>query len=96
MNGLIKKCNNKTEVTELLVNDKVVQNPNDVCNVFNNHFIKAGQEVQSPIDSVESDKSTLSHVSPSHMRLKFKKVSELRICKIVDSMKSRCALAMMT
>ena len=45
INNLIRKSNDKSQITELQVNGMKLNKENDICNAFNEHFAKAGQRV---------------------------------------------------
>ena len=47
-----QKCN--TNVSKLIINDKIIKNPNDISNAFNKFFCEIGHELASQFDSNEN------------------------------------------
>ena len=47
LNSLIKKSSNKNDTIKLLEDGAKVNAPQEICNVFNRHFIEAGVKVAS-------------------------------------------------
>ena len=89
INNLIRKSNDKSQITELQVNGMKLNKENDICNAFNEHFAKAGQRVQDTIPDGKPKKSPLSYLKRISNCLLFSPVSELTICTIVMSLKSK-------
>ena len=86
LNGLIKKANNKSEITELKFENKILHEHPSICEAFNTHFVTAGQRVQN---TIERDKDIVSNDSLRHVpyvseSFKFPRVTEMQICKIVE------------
>ena len=89
INNLIRKSNDKSQITELQVNGMKLNKENDICNAFNEHFAKAGQRVRDTIPDGKPKKSPLSYLKRISNCLLFSPVSELTICEIVMSLKSK-------
>ena len=93
INGLLRKSNNKTEITELLYNSEVLTNKNQISGAFNEHFSTAGKRIQSSISPLSSGSQTvndpLKFVKRINVNLKFSMVSESYVTQIVQHMKSK-------
>ena len=89
MNSLIKKVNNKFEITEIIdENGSVCSNQQEICNIFNKHFASAGKKVQQSIaESSEIDPT--KYVRRVETKMKFSPVSEGELCKIVLNLKDK-------
>ena len=55
MNGIIKRTNNRTEIVELLADNKLCTDESEICEAFNVHFSGVGRKVQ---DTVPASKET--------------------------------------
>ena len=51
VNSLLKKTNNKLDTPELLQNKVLYSGDSDICKIFNEHFVLAGEQVKSTIPS---------------------------------------------
>ena len=91
INGILHKSNNKTEIVELIVNDKCVREESEISNIFNNHFAKAGQKVQSSI--LPAGENSVSdpcyYVKECKKSMRFSRITEGQICRIVSKMQSK-------
>ena len=91
MNNLIKKTNNRHEIVELSYNGILHKDRHDICQAFNDHFPTVGNRVRSSIsnkqDVVVSDLARKQKAVSN--RLKFKRVTESEICRIVEKLKSK-------
>ena len=89
INGIMKKSNNKTKIVELLQNDILITEKTDICKIFNDHFSSAGQRVQDSISNCASSVNYKDFLKPVESKLKFPRVTEGQICRIVSKMKSK-------
>ena len=71
-----------------MIGDEVVKNQNNVCDAFNKHFSKAGLKVQESIDK-SSSLDPLSLLPKLNSRLKFDRITEGQICKVVESLQPK-------
>ena len=90
LNDLIKKCNNKLSSIELIDNNKLVTDTEEVCDLFNRHFASAGKKVHDSVTQPNTKSinvcAGIKHVSRN---MRFKKVTEGEICKIVANLKPK-------
>ena len=96
INGLLKKVNNKSEIVEICHNGRTCTGKEDICNVFNNHFASVGKHIQNSVNDSENDDKVcgskighLSNVPNVKTNLKFVRVMEMQICKIVERLKPK-------
>ena len=89
INGILKKTNNKHEITELLVNGKQTDNSQTICDFFNEQFATAGKRVQSSIKLDHDAKDAVSYVKRVKNKMKFKRITEGHICKLVGNLKAK-------
>ena len=90
VNNLLKKSNNRTEVTKLLCNKNLITDSSEICNAFNAHFVTAGQRVQnSIIKGSSADVNECETVDYIRESMTLPCVTEGQICKIVQNMKSK-------
>ena len=85
------KTNNKLSTPELLSDGKRLSEPLDVSSHFNEHFANVGNKVQS---SIERDTNVIMNgklieVPRVVKNVKFGRVTELQLCKIVDRLKPK-------
>ena len=88
VNHLVKKTNNKCEITELLINGQIVNSQAEISDAFNVHFSEAGVRVQDSIPATnQADPCKL--VKPVTSKMSFKRVTEGQICNIVSKLKNK-------
>ena len=88
--SLLKKANNKTEITQLLCNNKIVSNQVDICETFNKHFAEAGKRIQSSISTKDINvRPPQSNVMPCNKKLMFRRISDSYLCRIVSNLKPK-------
>ena len=87
VNGLQKKANNRHSIVEIIHNGNRLTTKTEISDAFNEHFTTAGMKVQDMI-GVHNDKSSsiLSSIKGIKNTLKFRSVSEMEICTIVDKL----------
>ena len=88
VNGIVRKTSNRTEITSLLYDNKVHSAESDICESLNKHFSSVGKKVHSTIEEV-TDGDPYKFVKCAKSTLKFERVSESRICRIVMNMKPK-------
>ena len=84
--GLLKKSHNRHGIVELLYNDKLHRGDKNICNAFNEHFAGAGKRVQ---ETVKNNREVDDETVKISNKLRFKKVTEGRICKLVQQLKDK-------
>ena len=89
VNCLVRKTQNKSDITELLYDGKVVTGEQEICNTLNEHFVKAGLNVQTTIKNSNVSGVSLSAIPRINKQLKFRHVTESHICKIISNMKPK-------
>ena len=80
INRIVKRVNNKHEITELLVDGKNVMNEQSICNALNDHFATVGKCTQDTIGP-SGDKDPLNFVDCVKSKFKFSRITEGEICK---------------
>ena len=88
INGVLKNCNNKMETVELLYDGHLLTDKKQICNAFNEHFVKIGSRVQSSITNTDTA-DLCSNIHRAGKEMKFSPVTEGEICKIVNKMKNK-------
>ena len=88
INGIVKKTNNRHEITELLYDGRTMSSESEICEAFNKHFANAGKLVQDSITKHE-DGDPYKHVPKIENKMVFKRVTESQICRIVDNLKAK-------
>ena len=88
INGILKKSHNKSSIVEIKVNDKIICEQNEICDVLNDHFASTGNHLQSTIAQCKDDRNACSFVKTAGNlnKFAFKQVSEGEIHKIVSKM----------
>ena len=86
----MKKRLNKLHIKELFFDGRVITGDSEVANAFNDHFASAGSKIQAkiPVRKTPADK-IMSNVKEVPDKLHFVPVTEIQLCKIVDSLKSK-------
>ena len=51
VNGIVKKTANRSDIMELLYNNRVLDEPIEISNAFNSHFTCAGKHVQDSVST---------------------------------------------
>ena len=87
LNRVMKKVNNKTEITSVITRDGKVSDPRAVANVFNDHFSNTGKRIQETIGA--SDLDPLVNVKPVATNLTVKPLTEYKLCKIVSRLEAK-------
>ena len=88
VNNLVKKSNNKHEVTSLLYDNQLCTSESDICQAFNAHFSNAGKRVQESINT-DVNGNACDFVKNCQKSMSFKRVTEAQICNIVKNLKSK-------
>ena len=88
MNNLIKRVNNKTEITEILVEGRVCTDEQDICSAFNRHFARAGEKLQASVGDLDRT-DPCDTVKRVNNAMKFGKVTESEVCQIVSQLKPK-------
>ena len=83
------------DVTELIYNGTKITDSVEIANTFNEHFVNAGPRVHASITKTKNstDESDVDSVTCAS-RMKFKKVSELSLCRIVERLKPKTSCGM--
>ena len=88
LNSLIRKTRNKVDVVELESDDgKLLKNPVEIGNAFNEHFASAGEKVKSKINKIDVD--PLKYVKRVEQNLMLGNITESKLCHYVSKMKSK-------
>ena len=89
LNGIIKKSNDKSGITELFYDNQTLNEPEKICNAFNSHFSSAGEQTRNTINMNGPRREPTSYMTIVNNALLFEPVSETYICKIVKALKSK-------
>ena len=87
VNSLIKKANTKSSIVEIMSNGQLLNDRQSIATAFNDHFVNAGRKVHNTIPT--NLKSPEQCNTKTYSPLKFKKVTEMEICKIVARMHAK-------
>ena len=85
--GLIKRCHNKSDITGLLYQAELLTGDKSIADGFNDHFVNAGHRVHASIKQKQSNFDVSANVKHVENTLKFTRVSELELCRIVENLK---------
>ena len=86
--GIVKKANNKLSTPEILHNNVLYSDEKVVCNLFNDHFVTAGERVKASIKT-RSKVNPCQYVHKVPDIFRFTTVTEGEICRIVYNMKPK-------
>ena len=90
VNNLVKKANNKSEISDILYKDRNLTDRKSICTAFNEHFSTAGVKVKNSIVSTAGSLANrldlVKHVTNVMI---LSPVSELQICNIVSKLKPK-------
>ena len=91
VNCLVKKSNNKSEIVEILNGNSEITDKTEMVNMFNEHFVSAGEHVQSLINPNPGKRKSdpMTFVRAIDEKFKFLRVTEMQICNMVLKMKSK-------
>ena len=90
VNNLLRKCNNRASIVELLCNDRKTSNCEEMCAMFNDYFASAGVNVQKNIRPKNNkDPDAIEYVDKCNKKLTFGRISEEQITKIVKDMEAK-------
>ena len=87
LNSLIKGRRHKLDIPMLLYKGSEVTNPREIVENINEHFVTAGERVQSSIPPTKKD--PLDYVNACHEYISDVKTSEVEISNIISNMKDK-------
>ena len=87
LNTIVKKSNNKVEITSVKSHGITVTDPRQVANTFNEHFLNVGKNTKNSIVKVNTD--PLCYTKRVNQSLEIKLITESQLQKIVNNMDSK-------
>ena len=89
INELTNSNQNSTRVTEIKINDAVVDTPSDIADALNKHFSSVGSSLASGIQA--SDIEPESYLIPTDNAFCLQSVSVNKVCKLLKNLDSKKA-----
>ena len=91
IHGVLKKANNKHHIGELLYKNKVLTDKQEIGNAFSEHFVSVGQRLQNSLadNAYVAESDGCKNVKKVNVKMRFKRVSEGELCKIVSNLKPK-------
>ena len=85
----MKKNVNKLDVTTILHKGARIQEKNEICNAFNDHFASVGANTQESINCKPPLTKAMKYMKKVQKKFEFSRVSEDEVCRIVERMKAK-------